>query len=641
MTDSFGTNTPDEQPTDVWSKLTSRGERRGADTVLNAAMAAANIVSTTASANGLATTVTYDDGVSVPVVDMQPERRAVRSRSRRSFGALGLAGILGIGGFAGYSAMSNSGGADSPTAAVKELADAIGQEDMVAAIAIMSPTEVRSMKDTVDKASNQAETAKLVKSASQPFAGIDLKISNLELEATPMADGFTKVKIINGRVSAKTDPSKFGPMVRNKVDGEGNITEDITNWKVEGVDPFVVTVRRDGGWYVSPMYTVFEYVRVIEGLPQADFGSADAAKLGADSPDAAVTEAMRAISANDWDKIAALAPPSEFPLYEYRAAFKALIGDRKADFRIDDLRTESKVNGNSATVSITASGSIGSLGDGGDAWSVGKACDDSNYDSYNTFCLNGGQGTALDLLPFIGRGDERSQNVSPLEIKAVKVDGRWFVSPVGTALDYLDTFIKSFDKDTLATWTGQPLETSIDGELKLNTPFERTSTSSLAADHFTINVDGPTDVLPRVTVGDGEFGYAEIFDDSGDGITRTWDDASGESVYELPSAGRYHVIVPGYGQSRYTVTIWEAAKAPKLEQCESRSNGECFTTVETTPFEPGTPTSIVVEACSTSANGNVVCTPQTTAAPIDETPESTPPATIAAGPTTSVAPLEP
>ena len=73
---------------------------------------------------------------------------------------------------------------------------------------------------------------------------------------------------------------------------------------------------------MSAAYTTLEYIREANHLPAADFGSGvrDAATLGADSPDAAVTEAMHAFADRDWQKLIELAPPSEIPAYDYRAA---------------------------------------------------------------------------------------------------------------------------------------------------------------------------------------------------------------------------------------------------------------------------------------------------------------------------------
>ena len=88
---------------------------------------------------------------------------------------------------------------------------------------------------------------------------------------------------------------------------------------------------------------------------------------------------------------------------------------------------------------------------------------------------------------------------APVRIEAVREHDRWFVSPVGTALDYVNGFIKGFDTNMLAWWTNQPLESTVIGDLKLNTPRTRlVQQRTDHFDHYTISVDGPVDVGTHV-----------------------------------------------------------------------------------------------------------------------------------------------
>ena len=122
---------------------------------------------------------------------------------------------------------------------------------------------------------------------------------------------------------------------------------------------FVVAVRHDGGWYVSPAYTALEYAREAAGGPAAEFGSAKAADLGADSPEHAVSDALHAWQAGNWDRLMALAPPDELPVYDYRAWIDKEAADTHPDFTIDKLSTSATVNGDTAVVKLDASGTTG------------------------------------------------------------------------------------------------------------------------------------------------------------------------------------------------------------------------------------------------------------------------------------------
>ena len=135
----------------------------------------------------------------------------------------------------------------------------------------------------------------------------------------------------------------------------------------------MITVRREGRWYVSPMYTAFEYARESAEGPPADFGSADASKLGADTPEHAVEDAMRALQAGDWNRLMALAPPDELPVYEYRAWINREAGESRPDFTIDRLTTTADVSGDHGVVNLEAAGTWGSDGEPS-TWQVGGTC---------------------------------------------------------------------------------------------------------------------------------------------------------------------------------------------------------------------------------------------------------------------------
>ena len=60
---------------------------------------------------------------------------------------------------------------------------------------------------------------------------------------------------------------------------------------------FLMTVKRDGRWYVSPFYTVAEYARQILDLPPADYAlSREDAAPGAQSPSGVINDAVDVIN---------------------------------------------------------------------------------------------------------------------------------------------------------------------------------------------------------------------------------------------------------------------------------------------------------------------------------------------------------
>src|SRR4029077_8799980 len=82
----------------------------------------------------------------LPIVTPEPARR--RGRFATLIAATGVAALVAVGGLA-VTAMFGSGGANSPEGAVRQLADAVEHKDPLAAVDVLEPTEVRSMRQTV------------------------------------------------------------------------------------------------------------------------------------------------------------------------------------------------------------------------------------------------------------------------------------------------------------------------------------------------------------------------------------------------------------------------------------------------------------------------------------------------------------
>ena len=326
------------------TRSAARGAPRGADAVLTAAVTAAE---------------SGRDGVPVAEMSERRPRPGRRPRGRRTFGIVGIAALLGVGGYAIAGVQSTGTGADSPQAAVQQLANTIDHQDALAAVATLDPSEISTLQSSVSSAEHKAKQAKLVKSSGSPFAGINLSVDGLHTSVTTLADGVAKVTL-SGSISASVEAGKLSEALQ-RVAGNAQGSVDLAQLGVHGGAPFVITVERDGKWYVSPAYTAFEYIRTNQDLPEADFGSADASKLGADTAPDAVVQLVRAIGAGDWNTVASLVPPDQFPLYEYRAAFTQLMNKTFGAgqlFTVNAIDAKAHLDGTKATVDLTAGGTF-------------------------------------------------------------------------------------------------------------------------------------------------------------------------------------------------------------------------------------------------------------------------------------------
>ncbi|MCU1429407.1 MAG: hypothetical protein JWL83_3407, partial [Actinomycetia bacterium] len=238
----------------------------------------------------------------LPLPDLLPSVPVRRRRStvRGVVALIGVVALVGVS-FVAVSAIGSRGGASSPEAAVRALAHAVDSEDPLAAIDVLAPDEVRTLRNTVSVVERKAAEVKLVNTASKPLAGVDLKVADLALSTEQLAAGYVKVHVTGGVLSAQTHRADFGPALRKLIDragtsGSGSCSSsmggacppptttvdpsgdhagsvDFAKVRPLDAEPFVVVIRRDGNWYVSPAYTALEYARIANDLPAPDYGS--------------------------------------------------------------------------------------------------------------------------------------------------------------------------------------------------------------------------------------------------------------------------------------------------------------------------------------------------------------------------------
>lgn len=586
---------------DQLEALATRGTRRGADDVLNAARRDAQTlaVEDPSGADGSDMSIISDD---LPVVT--PE---IGSRRRRRFGSFvasaGIAALVGVGALA-ISAMFGNGGAGSPEGAVRQLADAITHKDALAAVDVLVPSEVRSMRETVEHLTQRAAELRIVDEASQPLAGVDLSVDHLELTTESLADGYAKVVVTSGEISAGTHRAQMSALLQKALRNESDTQDkaDLSKLAADSDLPtFVVVVRRNGGWYVSPAYTALEYARVADGGPAATFGSGRAAELGADTPEAAVSDALRAWQAANWDRLMALAPADELPVYDYRAWINQAVADTHPDFVIDTLSTSATVNGDTAVVKLEASGTFGS--DPVQRWQLGGTCpaypggwfgysesfDDSSSSiaEQPELCLAGDGHTVPFGLIALGQTNGTSTS-GPVSIEVVREDGRWFVSPVTTVLDLLDATIDHVDERTVYSLLGIAYELPPDGTITLDEPFQvAASTSILSSRVYAFNGEAGQKVIGQLTTGAGDgsnYAYGRVYTADGDEVggvdfqsVRAEVEYSGYSTsVQLPSTGSYRLVLEPYSSANgaVTLTLWDLANAPQQLRESALSNDD-------------------------------------------------------------------
>jgi hypothetical protein len=549
-------------------RLATRGTARGADAVVDAAVAAAERARGNGSNNASDDAApgvfeprepATDDGT--PVVALEDRRRR-RSPWRNAVAVAGLAALVGVT-MVAVTAIGNGGGASSPDGAVRALAQAIDDEDPLAAVAVIAPDEVRTLQQTVDAAQRRAAEIELVDRAGAPFAGLDVRVDDLQLATEQLADGYVKVHLTGGVISATVDRAKVSPTVRDLMSADGT-----THWSASfaqshpfDTDPFVIAVRRDGHWYVSAAYTALEYVRAANDLPAADYGSAAgaAASLGAATPELAAKELVTAIGSQQWTRVFSLVPPDELPLYDYREALSRFLDDQSWELAVTDVEASAQVRGDQATVEVTARGTTGS-GEGVQQWVLAADCvrttsPPSDLEPFTTgFCLSR-RGTFPATL-FL---DRTNNGNGPAVVQTIKRDGRWFVSPVATAVDILDSWVGNFDRRTLLSMFGRYGDIPVDGTLTLGEPVEFDAEAYGVAHVYTF--EGRKGQRVVANIGDNAMFDGMLFDENGADTSGIGGVLRGYPA-TLPADGTYKLAVVPYRAGHVSFTLWDANDAP-------------------------------------------------------------------------------
>ena len=215
-------------------------------------------------------------------------------------------------GYALVDALSGGGvGDDNPEDVVEAMAAAASREDTIGMLALLPPSDVGTLTELYPSITRWAVREGHFDNEDW-LAGVDLEISGLETEATYLHPDVAIVELRAGTLSVTVDPDiadsshvdRFGREYSRTLDellaelqetvheGSASIAEYWLGDLFELHEPdgiYVMTVRREGRWYLSPFYSVAEFARHIADLPQADFEASRAdAKPGAESASAVI-----------------------------------------------------------------------------------------------------------------------------------------------------------------------------------------------------------------------------------------------------------------------------------------------------------------------------------------------------------------
>ena len=382
-----------------------------------------------------------------------PESR--RSRGRVVALAVATVAVVVAGAFAAVSLTGNDDNA--PTDPVRAMFDAAQRGDAIGVLEQLDPGERDALRGPLTDLTEQLNRLGVLKDASlSHISGVDLKITDLQLEATTVRDGLAEVHLTGGKSAYTIDPDKLplGKFIRDLA-GDSlsrGKTSGSSDLKSSTSGDGVAVVKRGGHWYVSLGYSAAEGARKDQKVSIADLGDGVPA-AGAATPEDAVRDLVGAIAKLDVHRMIELMPPDELPsLHEYAGLFiddaKHATDDVKDSYSvtISTLDLDADTSGDQSLVTIKKIELSGTFGDFTLSFKNGCADFTVPGGSPQHVCQGANPtdvlkslGMASDLAPpqfsFTGKHPK-------VGIVATKVDGKWYVSPTRTVLDDLVASLK-------------------------------------------------------------------------------------------------------------------------------------------------------------------------------------------------------
>jgi hypothetical protein len=386
---------------------------------------------------------------------------------RRVAVAIGAAAVVVAGVFAAVSLGSDSNGPEDPVRAMFAAAE---KGDVLGVMEQLDPGERDALQDPITDLVEELNRLDVLHDADLgDVAGVDLEVDDLELSSDVVRDDVARVHVDGGRATTSVDPKDLplGGFVQDIAGDplDSSQTDSGTSDLSTG-DDFVATVKRGDRWYVSIGYTIAEQARRADHVSFADMGPGIAPK-GADSPEDAVHQLIEAGTKLDARAAVALLSPEELgALQDYAGLWLDGIdaSEPDAEVTVSNLDLDSEIDGDRGKVfvrdaEVSASG-------GNTTFSYEDGClDVTTPDGFDPetgeegpqaqhLCNGADPTTMFQGLGFFG-GDVQPPKLSfegkhaELGIGVQRIDGRWYVSPVRTALDSLVAEAKLFQRSDL------------------------------------------------------------------------------------------------------------------------------------------------------------------------------------------------
>ena len=402
-----------------------------------------------------------------PMAPLVPAgNRAQRSTGKMIGGLIAVVALVGAGGF-GVSKIvaGDDGGAGSPTEVGTRLMAALAAEDALGVVDLLLPGERDMMRQPlIDIVDNLKRLDIVDKTASlDKVGGLDISFDGVQVEPTATnVDDVSDIRITatgTASVNGKTVP--IGNLLIDEAFGGDRPNLDSAP-KDSDVDWKLATVKDSGRWYLSAFYSIAENARNGVG----DIPARSLVARGADTPEGAVQAIFDAVHHLDLEALIADLNPNEAgALQRYAPMFldhaQKSIDDQGAKIAFSNIQYSVTGNGDRRIVAVRGFSLKAAAGDREiNVESTGKCIVVTTKDTTTDTCAGGGSSidTELSTLGLADNADVKAlvktvhdafSDVGPTGVTVQKVNGKWFVSPVGTVADILLAELAALDKGEL------------------------------------------------------------------------------------------------------------------------------------------------------------------------------------------------
>jgi hypothetical protein len=389
-----------------------------------------------------------DDELEPILLDAPPARQSQRIPLRVLSVIAALVAVIGAS-LVATSALSSNGGPSMPDAAVQQLLAAAGDNNLQAAIGDLVPAESQVLQPGASSVASQLERLGILASGTDlsSIPGFTLQFAAVTTSTTMVTPDVADVRFTGGTVRAAADPAKLpiGSAISQTV-LHGHLppappveTEPLSQAKL-----VITTLRQDGVWRVSLLYTLAENLRLAAGLPAPAFGEG-IDSVGASTP-AAVLQGMltAAGNLNVRQLVELVSPVSGAVLHDYiplvlteinAGVLAARVEGVKVSF--SNLETTTVTDGDAAKVTITGLDFTATVPHATVTGSYANGC--------LTVAVPARSISSCGLMAMAGIKPPAST------VDMVRINGAWYLDPTSTFVGGVEAFLQALPSNVVST----------------------------------------------------------------------------------------------------------------------------------------------------------------------------------------------